>query len=211
MAQDASIRVYVGDVDNIIEKYGCDVASLPTHRKESYARCKNEDDKRRSLAVSHLYVQALKEQGLDVDMGVHFAKNGKLCLDCDDNYVNLSHGGDYVACAIAGCEIGVDVESIRPCKDTVLRRMLKSENLDDTDMPQHILGLSGKEKDRAFTSYWTRKESQVKLDGRGIGALGHLDESLICTKTFEPFDDCFLSVSVYADAANQTMELILIR
>lgn len=75
---------------------------------------------------------------------------------------NLSHSGELAALAIASCDVGVDIEEIRPVDAAVAERFFSArENA-------ALRGLRGAEWHDAFYRCWTRKEAVVKALGKGL-------------------------------------------
>ncbi len=80
---------------------------------------------------------------------------------------NLAHSGRYAAYAFAaGCELGVDIEEIRPMRDQegLVRRFFSREECEDW------LSLARSERDEAFFRCWTGKEAYIKELGDGRSA-----------------------------------------
>lgn len=77
---------------------------------------------------------------------------------------NLAHSGDTVVLALAPCEVGVDVESLRPLpgRERLVRRFCADAER------QWVQSLAEGERDRAFLSLWTCKEAYLKALGAGI-------------------------------------------
>lgn len=94
-------------------------------------------------------------------------ERGKPCFAgaCEPHF-NLSHAGSRVVCAMAPCEVGIDVERIRPCKDAVMKRCFTREER----IAVHDAGLDA---DKVFTAIWTRKEARAKLSGEGLAQIWH--------------------------------------
>ena len=104
---------------------------------------------------------------------------GKLALDpqCGLQF-NLSHSHGLASYAFTlGCEIGIDVERIRPLADceSVARRFFHAGEVAD------LLSLPDAERLRAFFLCWTRKEAYIKAIGTGLAT--SLDR---CRVTFLP-------------------------
>ena len=79
---------------------------------------------------------------------------------------NLAHSGDVILVAVtAGCEVGVDVEQIRPDLDmTAVAQTHFSE--------QEVAALKAmppEERTVGFFRCWTRKEAYLKARGDGLG------------------------------------------
>lgn len=67
---------------------------------------------------------------------------------------NLSHSGEYTAAAISDCEVGVDIERIKPVNPGVVKRYLSSLIRGDTD--------------EDIIESWCRRESYGKYTGDGF-------------------------------------------
>ena len=75
---------------------------------------------------------------------------------------NLSHSAGLAALAIAGCDVGVDIEAVRPVDSAVAERFFSAgENA-------ALRGLRGVDWRDAFYRCWTRKEAMVKALGKGL-------------------------------------------
>ncbi|GAB5523081.1 MAG: hypothetical protein Roseis2KO_09530 [Roseivirga sp.] len=90
-------------------------------------------------------------------------KYGRPYLPIDIDF-NISHSGSYVVCAFSqSTTVGIDIEYIK-------------ETIDITDFnsvltPAEYAGLEKSEQQaRDFFDYWCRKESIIKVDGRGFSA-----------------------------------------
>jgi 4'-phosphopantetheinyl transferase len=78
---------------------------------------------------------------------------------------NLAHSGRLTTYAFAvGCELGVDIEEVRPIPDQedIVRRLFSREEYEEW------LGLGLSQRDAAFFRYWTRKEAYIKALGDGL-------------------------------------------
>ena len=84
------------------------------------------------------------------------------CLD-----FNMSHSGGLAVFAFTvGCEVGVDVERIRPLQDAqdIADRFFCSEEAAE------LMSLSADQRERGFYLCWTRKEAYIKAIGDGLYA-----------------------------------------
>ena len=73
----------------------------------------------------------------------------------------MSHTRGLVCCGLSRTPLGVDAESPRPCKEALIQRACNQEE---------FTWLAGqKERETAFLSLWTLKESVMKLSGQGLG------------------------------------------
>jgi len=107
-----------------------------------------------SEAARRLLREAVKlEYALDISAyDEKKRENGKPYLEGAPFCFNLSHSGEYVACALSECEVGVDIEKVRHVSEGVMRRFV------------------GKctESDEENTRLWTRYEAIGKFLGTGI-------------------------------------------
>ncbi|HEY4289638.1 MAG TPA: 4'-phosphopantetheinyl transferase superfamily protein [Puia sp.] len=123
---------------------------------------------RQQMQHSHLFGRLLLRNALirhgyadDVLNSVRFSAGQKPFLD-KNIYFNISHSGRYVGCAIStDIEVGLDIEQ-------------KRADINRTDFPAifsdnelHYLDLA-RDKADSFCNLWTRKESVIKANGKGI-------------------------------------------
>jgi 4'-phosphopantetheinyl transferase len=77
------------------------------------------------------------------------------------NY-NISHTDGLVACGIGDRQLGIDVEKIRPLRNTILRKVFSdAEKCHMDEIPES-------ERSQYFFRIWTLKESYLKASGLGI-------------------------------------------
>lgn len=87
------------------------------------------------------------------------------CDQGQDLHFNLSHTGDFGACAVArGAALGMDIEALRPCPDflKIAKRFFA---------PDEVAALESlPERDQlpGFYQCWTAKEALVKAWGAGL-------------------------------------------
>ena len=141
-------------------------------RRSKILRCKNKEDKCRSLVAGLLLRFAIEQQQMAYeDMQVCFGENGKPYIEGADFCFSISHSKDMVVCAVAGNELGVDIESIgrtdRICSD--VGRSTRFFNRVATALEKEWLAnLPQSEKQKGFLRIWTGKESFGKANGKGI-------------------------------------------
>ncbi|MEA3416942.1 MAG: 4'-phosphopantetheinyl transferase superfamily protein [Thermodesulfobacteriota bacterium] len=104
---------------------------------------------------------------------------------CGGNYWSLSHKPVYVAAVVAPERIGIDIEEIRTCSESLFRKIAdrREWGLADTDkintptLPSTFKGegWGGGEKReflynkfKLFFRYWTAKEAVLKSVGTGL-------------------------------------------
>ena len=144
--------------------YGRAYARVPRERQKKADRYGNETVRRRSLAVAMLLHYGLQQAGLDAtELAFAHNEEGKPYLAGETLCFNLSHSGEWAVCAIAGGEVGCDVEKVTQCKLGVAERFFCREEYDD--IAAQPLGEA--QADRFFR-YWTLKESFMKATGLGM-------------------------------------------
>jgi 4'-phosphopantetheinyl transferase len=115
-------------------------------------------------ALRHLLGKYLGQYPARIQL--EYGSNGKPALAADSGLqFNVTHSGDIAAVALtAGCDIGVDLEQVRPLPDLeqIAERFLCS------DEAAEINSLAAGEREKAFFTYWTRKEAYVKATGIGL-------------------------------------------
>ena len=101
--------------------------------------------------------------GLNEHIRVISDRYGKPFLESHKNiHFNLSHTDNCVACATAKEPVGVDVEMVKPIEIDLADRFFTSNECDYIDC-----GLDEYKLER-FYRIWTRKESYVKMLGKGL-------------------------------------------
>ena len=79
--------------------------------------------------------------------------------NCPDVQFNISHTGHYVACAVANKPVGIDIESIKPVDLIIAKRFFAP------DETEYIMNGN---QTRRFFEIWTKKESRIKWEGKGL-------------------------------------------
>ena len=74
-------------------------------------------------------------------------------------HYNISHTGHYVACAIAGEPVGIDIELIEP---------VKMELVEWFFAPDETAYILNAPQSQRFSEVWTKKESRIKWEGKGL-------------------------------------------
>ena len=148
--------------ENLFRQY---YLALPACRKEKIDRIKPEGERRRSLGAGLLLKKACEEYGIPGEDGyLLIGEYGKPAFAArPDVHFSLSHSGEYAACVVAGCEAGCDIETVKPFRWPVAKRVFAEEE---------CRWLSSEEEqgrgDEAFCRLWTLKESFLKATGKGF-------------------------------------------
>ena len=138
---------------------------LPEASRNRLLLISNTGNRNRSLLGELLARNLLcRQTGLkNSSLIFQFAEKGKPSLaGFPDIHFNISHSGDRVACAVAGSDVGIDVERFRRVNFRVAERYFSSSELDD------LLALTGIMREEYFFTLWTIKESFLKAIGSGL-------------------------------------------
>ncbi len=139
---------------------------LTEERKKLADRKKGERERQLFLGAEVLLNLSLQRAGIDIPLPAKYERNehGKPYLtDCDGIYVNWSHSGDYVICAVADRKVGIDLQYAgKEPKESLVRKLLQPEE-------QHFYEHTPvAERQRLFYEYWAVKESFLKALGTGF-------------------------------------------
>ncbi len=171
-------------------------------RREKIVRYRMPDDRKRSLGAGIILGRILQENGL-TENDLRYSENEKPVAD--SVFFNVSHAGDYAVGVSSDCEVGCDIEKIRKAPMKIAQRHFQAAE------SAYIQAAPDREK--AFFTLWTLKESYMKLTGKGMSlpldsfeivptadgfALGKSPEKSCFFKTME-FDGHMFSVSNETD------------
>ena len=116
-----------------------------------------EQDAKR--AAHALLEEKLREYGVERPEFDTFP-GGKPVLKDGTLHFSLSHSGPFALCALDSAPVGVDIQTVRPRRPALLRRVCA---------PEELAWLEGRgDLWSAFALLWALKESRVKESGRGL-------------------------------------------
>ena len=145
------------------ELYHLAYAAATPPRREKTDRFRPEKDRRLSLGAEALLRHALRCAGSGAaSADFVYGAEKKPYLRDGGLFFNLSHSGIWAVCAVAGCEVGCDVEQVAPIDLKLARRFLPEEYADILSQP------TAAERLELFYRYWTLKESFMKATGLGM-------------------------------------------
>jgi len=117
-------------------------------------------------------------------------KYGKPFLKYLPNFhFNLSHSGEWIACAISDYAVGVDIEKVKPIDFGIAERFFSNEEYDE------LMSKRDEEQLSFFYDLWTLKESYIKAVGRGLHL--PLDEFALIFKNGSVFLKSEIETSPY--------------
>ena len=154
------LRLYYANVRALdTDAPGC---ALSDYRRAKLSKQKNPAARRQGLGAELLLRHALRDAAAEYTWPptITVGENGKPAWDVEGLYFNLSHSGDWAACAIADRPLGLDVqERCAYCEGLVRRFFSEAER-------REIEGAA--DRDQAFGRIWSLKESWIKALGTGL-------------------------------------------
>lgn len=130
------------------------LTSFPTTEKKNHDREHAAGKLLLSYAVKEEYgFPVLPEIDRRVYGKPYFPEHEKM-------HFNISHTGNMAVCALGETELGVDIERIRPVRESMQNRVL-------TEREREWIWQQ-KNTAEAFIRLWTLKESYIKATGQGL-------------------------------------------
>ena len=133
-------------------------------KKYSYSNLKHGERKKAETVHGRelLKTAVLREFGIDSDtLTIAKGEHGKPYFsDREDICFNISHSGDFVAAAVGECPIGVDVQVVKKIHYGLVNKFCNYNEKEFISKSEN--------KDRAFITLWSLKESYVKAIGKGL-------------------------------------------
>lgn len=159
-----SITNYTLYFNDKLQEFDLDATlnSISEQRRQQALRFRHEQGRRECVAAYLLLKEGLqREYGITGNPEFSYDEGGKPSLkDYPDIHFNLSHCREAAACAISNVPMGVDIETIRPFKEPLARKVLSDE--------EYNYVMKAERPDVEFIKFWTRKEALLKLTGEGI-------------------------------------------
>ena len=176
------------------------ISSLPLWRQDQALKFKFPEGKREcALAYLELCRGLQLEYGITEMPTFSYNQSGKPFLPEQSRiHFSLSHCKKAIGCYISSVPCGLDIECIRPAKDSLVNYCMNEEEC------QQIF--SAPNPDVAFITLWTKKEAVFKLKGTGINddikeILSSQNTEGISIQTVPNlFNGYILSVAQYSDA-----------
>ena len=154
------LRIYYAQVPEV----GAETSAFPLseYRKRKLENVKAPLLRRQMLAAEQLLVQAVRDWDAHTPLPlmIENTETGKPYLKNLPLHFNLSHSGNYAACAIGDQEIGLDLQILSKTSEKLCRRFFTENER------QYLRG--SPDADRTFTRIWCMKESYIKLLGKGL-------------------------------------------
>ena len=143
-------KININDLTaDLYEKY---YNLMTNERKEYVSSFKNTDARKRTVAAEMLIKNAIGDDNLLITKDQH----GKPFIKDCNKHINISHSGDYAACAISNSPVGIDIEKLRDINIKAAEKFCNSAELD------YIYSFDSTNR---FFEIWTAKEAAFKLCG----------------------------------------------
>jgi 4'-phosphopantetheinyl transferase len=138
------------------------LAELSGQRREQALKFKHELGQRTCVAAYLLLCEGLqKEYGIIEKPVFEYGEHGKPSLvGYPHIHFNLSHCREAVICILSDQPVGIDVESIREFKQTLVEYTMNPDEVRQIEQAER--------PDVEFIKRWTQKEAVLKLSGTGI-------------------------------------------
>lgn len=135
---------------------------LSEQRREQALKFKHEQGRKTCAAAYLLLCEGLrKEYGITEKPVFEYGEHGKpFMIGHPEIHFNMSHCREAAVCVISNRPVGVDVESIREYKDSLVRYTMNEAEI-------ALISQSPRPKE-TFTRLWTMKEAVLKLSGEGL-------------------------------------------
>ena len=135
---------------------------ISEQRREQALKFKHEQGQRLCVLAYLLLKQALREgYGITENPVFEYNEHGKPSIvGHPEIFFNLSHCKEAAVCVISDQPIGVDVESIREFKESLVNYTMNDDEIAQINSAEHPAA--------AFIRLWTMKEATMKLIGTGI-------------------------------------------
>lgn len=159
-------EVVVADVELLMDEqmFTRMLMSVSPDRQQKARRYKFPKGKALSLGAALALDKLLQRRGLrERDQRYIEGKHGKPSLaDHPEIHFSISHSSHFVACAMADCEIGIDIQHLVKVNEPLMRRVLSDEELG------MVMAQQGEERQMLFARLWALKEAYLKAVGTGI-------------------------------------------
>jgi 4'-phosphopantetheinyl transferase len=138
------------------------LGEISAQRREQALRFKHEQGQRLCVLAYLLLKKGLRETyGITENPVFEYNEHGKPSIvGHPDIYFNLSHCKEAAVCVISDHPVGVDVESIREYKESLVRYTMNDAEIREIESSDNPAS--------AFIRLWTKKEATMKRVGTGI-------------------------------------------
>lgn len=138
------------------------LGEISVQRREQALRFRHEQGQRLCVLAYLLLKKGLRTTyGIMENPIFEYNEHGKPSIvDHPDIFFNLSHCKEAAVCVISDHPVGIDVESIREYKESLVRYTMNDAEIREIESSENPAS--------AFIRLWTIKEATMKLVGTGI-------------------------------------------
>ena len=138
------------------------LGEISAQRREQALRFRYELGQRLCVLAYQLLKKGLRETyGITENPIFEYNEHGKPSIvGHPDIFFNLSHCKEAAVCVISDHPVGIDVESIREYKESLVRYTMNDAEIREIESAENPAS--------AFIRFWTMKEATMKLVGTGI-------------------------------------------
>ena len=135
---------------------------ISEQRREQALKFKHEQGQRLCVLAYQLLKKGLQQEyGIIENPIFEYNEHGKPSIvGHPEICFNLSHCKEAVVCVVSDQPVGVDVESIREYKESLVRYTMNDEEIREIESSENPAA--------TFIRLWTMKEATMKLIGTGI-------------------------------------------
>lgn len=135
---------------------------ISEQRREQALKFRHEQGQRLCVLAYQLLKQGLKEEyGISENPIFEYNEHGKPSIvGHPDIFFNLSHCKEAAICVISDQPVGVDIESIREYKGSLVNYTMNEAEIAEIQQAENPAS--------RFIRLWTMKEATMKLMGTGI-------------------------------------------
>lgn len=135
---------------------------LSEQRREQCLKFRHEQGRKTCAAAYLLLCKGLREEyGISEPPVFEYGEHGKPAIvGFPHIHFNLSHCREAAICVVSSHPVGVDVESVREYKESLVHYTMNDEEVSQI--------MQTTRPDVEFTKLWTKKEAVLKLSGEGI-------------------------------------------
>ena len=138
------------------------LGEISEQRREQALKFKHELGKRQCVLAYMLLKKALLEEyGITENPAFDYNEHGKPSIvRYPDIFFNMSHCKEAVACVVSDHPVGIDVESYREYRESLVRYCMNDDEIVRIESAEH--------PEEEFIRLWTMKEATIKLLGTTI-------------------------------------------
>ena len=138
------------------------LGDISEQRRGQALKFRHEQGQRLCVLAYQLLKQGLRETyGITENPLFEYNEHGKPSIaGHPEIFFNLSHCKEAAVCVVSDQPIGVDVESIREFKESLVNYTMNDDEIAQINSAEHPAA--------AFIRLWTMKEATMKLIGTGI-------------------------------------------